>query len=262
MTSLIDDILRTGTRRGREASGRFALEGLRVVERALRAGAPVLRVGVDRSRDPNREPWLERVLALCAQRSIPPEPLEPDDLRRLVGGRDLGGVVALVELPELRTELDPPEAVWRGLVLDATHDPGNVGALVRTAHACDVRNVIAVGTADPFHPRAVRTSMGSLFRVRVVHAPTWQHALDQLQAHGIPSFATVAEDGEAIDAVVAPDRAAIWMGCEAHGLDDALVARCERRVSIPMPDDVDSLSINAAAAIVAFALRPRAVARR
>ncbi len=257
MSSLIDELLRATTRRGRAASGMFALEGLRLVERAVRAGVPVARVGVDTDRLSEPDAWLSRVLEQCADASIPVEPVEPDELRRLVGARDLGGVVALAPRPAMTSELRPPPAVFRALCLDETHDPGNIGALIRTAHACGVSTVVLVGATDPFHPRAVRTSMGSLFRVELAHAETWKDGLAMLQAHDVPSFATVASGGTPLGRARAPERAAIWMGSEAHGLSEQLACTCEHRVTIPMPDGVDSFSVNAAAAIACWELRWR-----
>jgi RNA methyltransferase, TrmH family len=256
MPSLIDELLRTQTRAGREQAGAFSLEGTRLVERALRAGAPLLRVGVDATRLAAPDPWLASVIdqALAAGHAV--EPLDPDALKRFTGPRDLGGIAALAALPEMHPDharLEAPEQ--RVLVLDQIHDPGNVGALVRTALASDVTAIVVCGGTDPLHPRAVRTSMGSLFRVPILAFTDADATHAWLERANVVSVATVTRDGTPLDALEVPDRVAVWMGSEAHGLAHAAEVRCPLRTTIPMASDVDSYSVNAAAAVVLYAVR-------
>jgi TrmH family RNA methyltransferase len=255
MPSLIDELLRTQTRAGREQAGAFSLEGTRLVERALRARVPLLRIGVDAARASRPDPWLASVLEQVADAGYDCERIEPDQLVRFTGVRDLGGIVALAELPDLRADQTRfRAATQRVLVLDAIHDPGNVGALVRTALASGVTAIVVSGGTDPFHPRAVRTSMGSVFRVALMACRDADDAHALLRQASIQSVATVTRDAVPLDALVVPDRVAVWMGSEAHGLAAEAEAQCTLRTTIPMPSGVDSYSVNAAAAVVLYAI--------
>jgi TrmH family RNA methyltransferase len=134
-------------------------------------------------------------------------------------------------------------------------DPGNTGAVIRTSLAAGAAGFVAVGDTDPWHPKAVRTSMGSLFAlpVRTVeHDSEWLRAC---RTHGVEIFATDCREGEPLPgARPRGGRLALVLGSEAFGLPEDVLARVDRRVTIPMPAGVDSYSVNAAAAILAYTL--------
>jgi len=104
---------------------------------------------------------------------------------------------------------------------------------------------VAVGHTDPFHPKAVRTSMGSVCKLPVVRVSS----VSELE--GWTLIGTVCEDGtELAEMDFSGERVALLMGSEAFGLSAGLQARLDRRVRIPMRSGVDSFSVNAAAAVV------------
>ena len=135
-------------------------------------------------------------------------------------------------------------------------DPGNVGALMRTSLAVGVAAFAAVGISDPFHPKAVRTSMGAVFKLPVLKRTDPGACLDVLAANGVGTVGAVSRDGVPLPEYRRPaGRLALLVGSEAFGLPDAVVARLDGRVSIPQSSEVDSFSVNAAAAILLYSLR-------
>ena len=113
---------------------------------------------------------------------------------------------------------------------------------------------MAVGASDPFHPRATRISRGSIFRQPVVAYETAETLLADLRHHGIAAAGTVAGGGIPLPAVRWPRAGAtILMGNEAEGLSLQVQAALDFSITIPMPDGVDSYSVNAAAAIILYA---------
>ena len=126
-----------------------------------------------------------------------------------------------------------------GVYLDGIGDPGNVGTIIRTADALLGAPVICGnGTADPFSPKAVRASMGSIFS-----RPPLAGGLSDLAD---PVVGLAAHGGEA------PDDAsvgALVVGAERHGLSEEAAARCDRLWTIPLRPGVESLNVAAAAAI-------------
>ncbi|UJA19973.1 RNA methyltransferase [Thermoleophilia bacterium SCSIO 60948] len=142
-----------------------------------------------------------------------------------------------------------PDATPVGPVCTYLHgvsDPGNVGAIVRSAHALTRGSLIAgPGTADPYGPRAVRASMGSVHALPI--------ATDAIEATPEPRIALVAHGGESIEVL---DRAAaegdvtVCLGAERDGLPADVLARCQARVTIELqPGGAESLGVAAAAAI-------------
>ncbi|HEX7244604.1 MAG TPA: RNA methyltransferase [Solirubrobacterales bacterium] len=129
------------------------------------------------------------------------------------------------------------------LYLHRVADPGNVGAIVRTAHAL-LGGTVVLGPecADPFSPKAVRASMGSIFGQPVVRAEVGETPA--------PRVALVAHGG---DGLAAMDGATtICLGAEREGLPEKVLAACEARATIPLrPGGAESLNVAAVAAICA-----------
>lgn len=119
-------------------------------------------------------------------------------------------------------------------------DPGNVGAIVRTVHALlDATVVLGPGCADPFSPKAVRASMGSIFGQRV--------GAGRLEATTPPRVGLVAHGGEPPDDEPV---GTLCLGAEREGLPEDVLAECRRRWTIPLrPGGAESLNVAAAAAI-------------
>ena len=240
---------------GRQSLGLFSIEGLRLVERALRAGAELEAViwaeSIANATD-------ERVRALRAELARRPDTeqhvVADEAVARLTGGRTYGAVLALVRRP------DPPSLAQclapRGVLLCAVdaEDPGNVGALVRTALASGAGAFIALGSTDPLHPKAVRTSMGSVFKLPLLVRRD-EELLEELRTLGVRSIGAVSRGGTPLPALPAhAGPSALFVGSEAFGLSDELVQQLDAEVTIPMATDVDSLSVNAAAAICLYEL--------
>jgi len=164
------------------------------------------------------------------------------------------GVVAIADEPrsDVSTALSRArEAGWPLLVLDAVQDPGNVGAICRTAAAAGVPAVVLLdGSADPFGPKAVRAAAGATFALTVARA-TWAD-LGQYSGYG-----AVAHGGEAPDACDVGAYDLLCLGSEAHGLrrDDL------HPLTIPTAPGVESLNVAAAAAILLFEFRRRLATR-
>ena len=259
---VLADVERTTTPKGRGGVGCYSIEGLRLHERALRAGVALRDCLVSESlRDDPRE----RVAGLLARLRTTGAGIHmaPDAiLQRLTEGRGTGAIIGLVPLPqppaldEILQRRGPGASAI--LVAADVEDPGNLGALLRTALASGALAAACVGISDPFHPRAVRTSMGSLFKLPVIRYPQPEPLLDRLRGLGVTTLAAVARGGTALpDLPPLAGPLALFVGSEAFGLRGELAAALDLRVTIPMADGVDSFSVNAAAAIVLYEMRRR-----
>lgn len=249
---------------GREDLGGFSIEGTRLLERAVRAGASLRCVVMSEAFAASDDERLRHLLQELQELpdlelwTVPEARMRP-----LLGKRSFGEVLALVEFPRavsLAECLASASKSPRGglLCLVDANNPGNVGALVRTALVSGVNALIAVGLTDPFHPKAVRTSMGSLFRMPVLRYATIEELLADLQNAQVLKLALVAHEGLAPkDVPACQDPKVIFLGSEAFGLPEDICARLDQRVTIPMAPGVDSYSINAAASIALYELLVR-----
>jgi TrmH family RNA methyltransferase len=204
-------------RKHREREGLFASEGEDLVEAGLAAGL---------------EP---RFLLTAAGSGFDGEEVEPE---LLAGVAALGsGTRAIAVWSQRWAEGARSPCVY----LHGVADPGNIGAIVRTADALLGGTVVlGPGCADPYGPKAVRASMGSIF----AQPP----ARTGVKATPGPRAALVAHGGKAPDALTGA--ATLCLGAEREGLPDEVLAECDLRVTIGLrPGGPDSLNVAAAAAI-------------
>ncbi|HEX6569753.1 MAG TPA: RNA methyltransferase, partial [Acidimicrobiales bacterium] len=142
-------------------------------------------------------------------------------------------------------------------------DPGNAGTLLRSAEAAGGGAVLFCnGSVDPYGPKCVRSSAGSVFRLAVARDGPAAAALAALAAAGVRSVATLARGAPPYDAVDLTGPVALVLGSEAHGLPAAVAVAADTAVTIPMAGRAESLNVGMAGTILCFeALRQRRARR-
>jgi RNA methyltransferase, TrmH family len=142
------------------------------------------------------------------------------------------------------------------LVAMDVQEPGNVGALLRSAEAAGVTGAFICGaSANPFSWKAVRGSMGSALRLPIVSSAHTESVLTCLRDAGTRLVATIPRGGDDPDTVDWHGKVAIVLGGEGPGLPMGVLAQCDASVSIPMARNVESLNVAVAAAILVYAAR-------
>jgi TrmH family RNA methyltransferase len=158
-----------------------------------------------------------------------------------------------VELARVLAQSSEPALFLALMDID---EPGNVGALLRTALASGAAGVFCAGRSDPFHPKAVRTSLGSLFKLPLVRAASASELLSELQRLGVYCVAAVARGGEPLGHAPWPrHKLTLLVGNEGQGLSEALQRAADARVTIELSQAVDSYSVNAAAAVCLYEIQ-------
>ncbi|HFE66745.1 MAG TPA: RNA methyltransferase [Chloroflexi bacterium] len=252
--SATEAIKRTYTAKGRAASGCYSIEGIRLHERALRANVP-LQLVLAAERYQHQPPGrVQQLLADLRAANIPLHSVPDAIMADLTNGRSLGGFLGLVKLPQppdLTAITQTPHPLL--LVTVDVVDPGNLGAMLRTGHAFGITALIAIGGSDPFHPKAARTSMGSLFKIPILPQADPVSLLAHLQKSGIQTVGATAQNGVPLSqADFSGSGTAVFMGSEYFGLPEAIANQLDSLVTIPMAEGIDSLSINAATAVILY----------
>lgn len=235
-------------------SGDCAIEGLRILEEAIRSG---LRFSAVFFRD-STQGYAERLLPqIGAQVETL---LLPDKLfDSLVPSESPQGVAALVRLKEFSPD-DILDRVHVGpiIVLSGLQDPGNLGTVLRSSEAFGCAGVVlGEGTVSPFNSKVVRGSAGSVFRLPIVHGrgktPAKLHAIaEKMKAHKIRLIATSSHKGTSLDKSDLRSQSAIFFGNEGAGLARDLMAAMDEFISIPHTQQVESLNAGVAASIVLY----------
>jgi RNA methyltransferase, TrmH family len=170
------------------------------------------------------------------------------------------GVVAIARLRRVTVDRVLERQPQLIFMLHDVQDPGNVGAVVRTGEACGATGIVAgEGSADPYGWKAVRGSMGSIFRVPVASRVSLLDAAGMVKARGVRLLAAVPRDGDALHETDLQQASAVMLGGEGSGLPQALLEQADVRLTIPMRPPVESLNVSIAAALIAYeASRQRA----
>ena len=137
------------------------------------------------------------------------------------------------------------------VLLEDPRDLGNVGAVVRVAAGADAAGVVTTGMHDPWDPAALRGSAGLHYALPVGRDDGFG---ERVAGGGRPLLA-LDPDGDLLDPAGLPAEAVLAFGTERDGLSDALLARADARLRLPMRDGVSSLNLATAVAAVLFASR-------
>jgi RNA methyltransferase, TrmH family len=229
-------IRRLRSRRAREREGLFVAEGEDLVGAAAAAGT-------------------EPELVLVAGEDVEPDLL--DAVSALGSGTRVIGVypVRWAALPGEQAGAGGPTPWELTTYLQGVRDPGNVGTVIRTAHAlCDGPVVIGPECADPYSPKAVRASMGSVFA-----RPPARAELSELRGLKV---ALDARAEAAVGELMLEPPIVVCLGGERSGLPAAIEAGADLSARIPMrPDGPDSLNVAAAAAVALHEVANRMAGR-
>ncbi len=238
-------------RREREAQGRFVLDGPVLVADAVRAGLAVDDVFVDP--EALDRPEVVAVVAAAAAIGAGTWAVE-GGLRGHVDPRTPNGVAAVARIPDAPARRDVAEGDGPALhvVLVAVADPGNVGTLLRTAEAVGATSVVlSDGSVDPWSPKVVRASAGSVLRVPVRSAPA-DAVLADLAAAGVRRVGTSAARGTLPQALDLSGSVALVLGSEAHGLPADVTLDIDAWVTLAMAGEVESLNVAVAGSVLAY----------
>lgn len=232
-------------RRQRAREGHFLIEGVRLLEEAMRAGCipALLFFQPEQAEDPRSQALLARARGAGTPCYAVSEPV----LRSLSETVTPQPLVAVV--PQPRPQL--PARASLVLVVDRLRDPGNLGTILRTAAAAGVDAVLlGPGTVDAFSPKVVRAGMGAHFRLPLAVGVQWPQIAERL--HGLSVWLADARGELVYDAVDWRKPAALIIGGEAAGASDEAAALAQGRVRIPMHGDTESLNAAVAAAVILF----------
>lgn len=225
--------------------GLFIAESRKVIERALDAGCEPVSLLVE-------ERFADCGLVTGALADVPVWEASYEVLKELVGYPLTGGMLCAMRRPRTKTAAEVLAGARRVAVLVDVTNPTNVGAIFRTAAALSMDAVLLTGAcADPLYRRAIRVSMGNVFRL------PWGRfelpcGLEELKREGFLT-AALALTGDSVSiehpAIRDAGKLALLLGNEGDGLPADVLEACQYTVKIPMAEGVDSLNVGAAAAV-------------
>jgi RNA methyltransferase, TrmH family len=240
-----------GERKQRQQQGRFLVEGVKLLEMALRGGAQPREVFICREQlAPAAAPLLERLQAASAELLS----VSPAVMQALAEREAAEGLVVTFDLFE--ASLDSLRTTGDSLVvvLDRLQDPGNLGTLIRTADAVGAAGVVLLEPCvDPFDPKAVRGSMGSLFNLPLVRSGDVAGLVAGLHGRGLRIVAADAQRGVDWGEGLWQGSVALVLGNEARGLSPDVVPYIDAWARLPIAGQAESLNVAVAGGVLMYA---------
>ncbi|PJW18045.1 RNA methyltransferase [Geobacillus sp. WSUCF-018B] len=228
------------TKKGRDETGLFLLEGFHLVEEAVKSRAPLVELMVD-ERTAIPPGWDVSVPVVIVTEAV---------MKAISSTETPQGIAAVCR--KLPAEL---EGVKTALLIDAVQDPGNLGTMIRTADAAGIDAVIlGEGCADVYNPKVVRATQGSLFHLPVVKGDLVQW-IARFKEQGIPVYGTALENAVDYRTVPPSSSFALLVGNEGSGVRPDLLRLTTENVYIPIYGRAESLNVAVAAGILLYSLQ-------
>jgi TrmH family RNA methyltransferase len=230
------------------AQGECAIEGVKLIEEALRSGQHLESVFFSESARPLAEKLLTQISARTESLVLPKalfNSIVPSDAPQ--------GVAALLKLPAFSSaQLLDRSSGGPIVVASGLQDPGNLGTILRSAEAFGAAGVfLTEGTVSPYNSKVLRGSAGSVFRLPFLQISSLE-LIPLLRARGVRLLATSSHQGTPLHQVSWTLPLAIFIGNEGAGLSRELTRQMDETLVIPQSAQVESLNAGVAASIVLY----------
>ena len=228
--------------------GLFVLEGLRITQDALNENADITRL-------------------IVTENSVGkyPELFQADlrDTKIIVISNELGnrisattttqGVFAICRIPRQNKPVFTDNGKY--IILYGLQDPGNVGMIIRTADALGMSGVVMSGTCDLYSPKVIRSTMGSVFRINIYVENDTENLFSILTDNKVMTSAGVIDGETLLTDCTFTGKHAVFVGNEGNGLPEEVSGRCDRRITIPMNGNINSLNVAMASGILMWEMQ-------
>ena len=249
---LLKQLRQAFSRAQRTAEGDCAIEGLRMLEEAIRSGLRFRAVFFRESAQDRAERLLPQIGAHVETLLLPDKLFDAS-----VPSETPQGVAALVRLKEFSLDdVLEKERLQVGpiVALAGLQDPGNLGTIIRAAEAFGSAGIIlGEGTVSPLNAKAVRASAGSIFRLPAVAAAAGlEEVVTRLRTKSVRLIATSSHKGTPLDQADLTGPIAVFIGSEGSGLARGLMTQMDEVVAIPHTAQVESLNAGVAGSIILY----------
>lgn len=243
---IVKHIKKLKDKKERDEANEFVVEGIKMVEEAINEGANIKTVIVCDDCLGNSKIATDLLYEIAKENII----YVSEKIFKLISGvMTPQGILAVIEKPDT-TNIDYKEDLY--LILDNIQDPGNLGTIIRTADSINLKQIIIPkGSADPYNPKVVRSSMGAIFRVKIIETEELSQTVKEMKKHKIKILATDLRTDKSIYDV-SYEKSAIVIGNEANGVSRDVLNLADESIKIPMLGKTESLNAAVATGIILY----------
>ena len=244
---LIKHIKKLKEKKYRDEYNEYVIEGLKLIDEAIKENVKIKQIficdGCDKSEIIESHLKYEMAKYDCIY--------VPQNIFKIISDVDNPqGIMAVIEKENSEENIDLSEDIV--VALDDIQDPGNLGTILRTIDSVGLKQVLlSKGTADPYNPKVVRSTMGAIFRVNVIECENLSKTLSKIQKKGFKVMCTALDSKNSIYNTNYTKKVII-IGNEANGVSKEIQEMADEKVIIPMLGKAESLNASVATGIILY----------
>ena len=239
--------------KNRNKESKFIIEGYRILTLAIECRAKLDYVFINEDFEKKQEH--KEFLELLKKKDIKVYKTTNKIFEDLTDTENTQGIIGVVKFKQKTLEENLTDNNRFVLILDRIQDPGNMGTIIRTADAAGVDAIIALkGCVDIYNPKVIRSTMGSIFDMNVIHA-TQEETLRILKLKKFDIVSSYLDTNNYYNTIESNYKSALITGNEANGINDELVSKSDVLVKIPIYGKAESLNAAISSAILMYEIK-------
>lgn len=244
---LIKHIKKLKDKKYRDSNNKFVVEGIKLIQEAIQEKANIKQIVI--CEDCEKTEMLSEDLKyeIAKQECV----YVPEKIFKTISEVSTPqGILAIIEKNNQNTEIDYTQDII--VALDDIQDPGNLGTILRTVDSIGLTQIlVSKGTADCYNPKVVRSTMGAIFRVRIIECEDLEKMLKEIKKHKFKIVTTSLQTQNSIYDIDYQKKVII-IGNEANGVEKNIQDMADEKVKIPMLGKTESLNASVATGIVLY----------
>lgn len=244
---LIKHIKKLKDKKYRDSNNEFVVEGIKLIQEAIQERANIKQIVI--CEDCEKTEMLSEDLKyeIAKQECVY---VSEKIFKTISEVSTPQGILAIIEKNNQNTEIDYTQDII--VALDDIQDPGNLGTILRTVDSIGLTQIlVSKGTADCYNPKVVRSTMGAIFRVRIIECEDLEKMLKEIKKHKFKIVTTSLQTQNSIYDIDYQKKVII-IGNEANGVEKNIQDMADEKVKIPMLGKTESLNASVATGIVLY----------
>lgn len=244
---LIKHIRKLKDKKYRDESNEYVVEGVKLVEEAVKENAKIKQIIVCEDTTRTYEIPTHIMLEIARYECISVSNKIFNIITQVTNPQ---GIMAIIEKNAQNAQIDYSQDII--VVLDDVQDPGNLGTILRTVDSIGLNQIIvSKGTADAFNSKVVRSTMGAIFRIKIIEVENLAQAIKEMRKHHFKLMVTSLQTKNSIYDIDF-NKKIIVIGNEANGVSKEIQDMADEKAKIPMLGRTESLNASVAAGVVMY----------
>lgn len=244
---LIKNIRKLKEKKYRQQENKYIIEGIKLIEEAIQEEASIETIVVCEDCVENNSIEQKLLYEIAKYNCIYVTEKVFNVITEVTKPQ---GILAVINKENQNNNIDYEQELI--LILDGIQDPGNLGTILRTADSAGLKQlIISSQTADVYNPKVVRSTMGAIFRVKIIVSEDLEKTIKEIKKHKYKVVATSLQTEQSIYDIDY-NKKAIIIGNEANGVSDNIMEICDIKAKIPMLGKTESLNASVATSIIVY----------